>query len=292
MFTRISASCAPDQAISAFAGGASAHTILSPPAVQHALLSCLTTPAALPLRATCRDARAAVAGHAWEDRDTVIRGSIGAWRRCFPRALCANVSEATGHRRTPVVDEDLAHLKGLLELNLEGCRGITGAGIEHLRGIHTLNLGYCMGVTDAALAHLAGIHTLDIRWCKSITGAAFEHLRGIRSLKMRYNSSITDAAVEHLQGIHTLDMSFCTGITGAALEYLRSIHTLDMCGCTGITGAALEHLAGIQSLDMRGLYSPKWWYAGAGFVYLRGIRSLSLDSKLRAQAVAFGLPVN
>ena len=31
--------------------------------------------------------------HPWEDRDTVIQGSITAWRACFPRALCANVEQ-------------------------------------------------------------------------------------------------------------------------------------------------------------------------------------------------------
>ncbi len=93
MFTRISASRAPTQPITAFAAGASAHTVLSPPAVQHALLSMLTTAAALPLRATCAEARAAVAGHGWCDRDTVHHGSTAAWRRCFPRAQCAKFSE-------------------------------------------------------------------------------------------------------------------------------------------------------------------------------------------------------
>ena len=86
MFVRLSASRAPDHLITAFASGASAHTVFSPPAVQHALLSMLTTAAVLPLRATCKDARTAVAGHKWCDRDTFIRGSIAAWRRCFPRA--------------------------------------------------------------------------------------------------------------------------------------------------------------------------------------------------------------
>ncbi len=85
MFARISASRAPGTALSAACGGADAHTLLSPHSVQHALLGFLDARAALPLRTTCREARAAVAGHAWKDRDT--------WKHCGvarvlpPRAL-------------------------------------------------------------------------------------------------------------------------------------------------------------------------------------------------------------
>ena len=279
MFTRISASRPPDQPLSAFASGASAHTLLSPPAIQHALLSLLSTPAALPLRATCKEARAAVAGHAWRDRDTVIRGSIAAWRRCFPRAQCANAGEGgwmsarPEHRRTPVVDADLAHLQGLLELSLVSCAGVTDAGFAHLRGIHTLDMRFCKGVTDAALVHLAGIHTLDMSGCSTITGAGFEHLRGIHTLKINHCDGITDAAFVHLAGIHTLDMSRCWAITDAAFAHLAGIHTLRVVGCVDIPGAALVHLHGTHTLDMACCASK-----GFGFLRLRGISSLALSS--------------
>ena len=48
-------------------------------------------PASCGVRLVCRELQAAVAAHPWEDRETVILGSIGAWRACFPRARCANV---------------------------------------------------------------------------------------------------------------------------------------------------------------------------------------------------------
>ena len=41
--------------------------------------------------AACLPLQAAVAAHPWEYMETVILGSIGAWRACFPRARCANV---------------------------------------------------------------------------------------------------------------------------------------------------------------------------------------------------------
>jgi hypothetical protein len=314
MFKRISASLLPDQAITAFAGGTSAHTILSPPAVQHALLGFFTTPAVLPLRAAFKDACAAVARHAWRDRDTVIRGSIAAWRRCFPRAQCASVSErntGAGHRRALVMDADLAHLRGVLELNMSGCDGVTAAAFEHLRGIrtldvswckrlsaaaleplrgiHTLNLSYSTGITDAALAHLAGIHTLDVGDCTGITDAGAAHLAGIHTLNAEC-SGVTGAAFEHLRGIYKLNVFGCTGITDAALAYLRGIRSLEMLFGPDITDAAFEHLRGIRALDMYG--SPSR-VTSAGLAHLRGIRSLRFeDPGLHAMAQGLGLPIS
>jgi hypothetical protein len=182
MFARISASRAPGTALAAFAGAGS-HTVLS--AVQHALLACFTTRTALPLRAACREARAAVASHAWEDRDTIIKGSIAAWRACFPRARCANVRMRDweeGYRRAPVMYADFAHFEGLRELNMAGCSDVTDAAFVHLRGIHTLDMSCCNQptITDAAFPHLAGIQRLSIFGCDqaTITDAAFEHLAG------------------------------------------------------------------------------------------------------------------
>ncbi len=194
MFARISASRPPDHAITAFAGGASAHTMLSPPAVQLALLPLLSTAAALPLRAACRDARAAVAGHEWQDCATVIRGSLAAWRRCFPRAQCANVS---GRRAAPLADGDFVHFQGLRRLNVAGWRGITDAAFLHLRGLRALNMRWCSqgAVTDAALAPLRGsLHTLDIGHCSQLTGAAVAHLGGVRVLRAQKCSAALEAA--------------------------------------------------------------------------------------------------
>ncbi len=64
-----------------------------------------------------------MAAHPWEDMETVIQGTIGAWRACFPRTICANVCQTawggfsvTLTRRAPVVDADLVHFMGLWEV--------------------------------------------------------------------------------------------------------------------------------------------------------------------------------
>jgi len=64
-------------------------------------LSYLSQRNALPLRGASRACREAVAAHTWDltwDRskrfvDTRIKGSLAAWRRCFPNATFANISK-------------------------------------------------------------------------------------------------------------------------------------------------------------------------------------------------------
>ncbi len=131
------------------------------------------------LRQLCRLIRGDVAAARWRDAVTRIRGSLAAWRACFPSAVAANV----GGRRD-LRDADFVHLAGIKVLVMWGCDGITDAGLAHLTGIHTLDMGYCYGITDAGLAHLTGIHTLSMSRCHRITDAGLAHLTGIRQLTM------------------------------------------------------------------------------------------------------------
>jgi hypothetical protein len=71
------------------------------------------------LRQLCREFKDTVADFPWEDEKTVIKGSVAAWRACFPRARWANVSQGYhGGRRTPVVDADFVHFVGLRRLDM------------------------------------------------------------------------------------------------------------------------------------------------------------------------------
>ena len=226
-FARISAS--RQGAIGAFAGGPLPHTILS--CCQGVLLGMFSTRAVLPLRATCRDAVAAVAAHPWDDLETVIRGNLGpaliprptyslwgwqrgSWRACFPRARGANVGRGgPGGRKEYVWDADFEHLVGLRRLNMRECTAVTDAAFVHIAGIQSLDMGDCNRptITDAAFVHLAGIQSLDMRGCDqaTITDAAFSHLVGIQSLDMSgcTQDTITDAAFVPLAGITTLTMN-------------------------------------------------------------------------------------
>ena len=134
--------------------GGRGHTLLAE--CPGALLQFFDTPGACALRLVCREFQAAVAAYPWEDRATVILGSIGAWRACFPRAQCANVRmwarAGLVVRRTPVVDADFVHFVGLWELDMTLCRAVTDAAFVHLRGIRVLDMSYCNQptITDEA----------------------------------------------------------------------------------------------------------------------------------------------
>jgi hypothetical protein len=239
--------------------GGGQETLLSE--VGFVLLPLFSTAEACALRLVCREFLAAVREHPWEDRGTVIQGSIAAWRACFPHACCANVQQWVLRgptRAIPVVDADFVHFEGLRELYMASCRDVTDAAFVHLRGIHTLDMSGCcqLTITDAAFAHLAGIQRLSIMWCDQATiiDAAFAHLRGIQLLNISWCTQLTDAAFVHLRGIHTLYMWYChqSAITDAAFVHLRGIHTLVMEGCSQatITCATFAHLSGLHALGM------------------------------------------
>ena len=188
--------------------GGGQETLLSEVGAQY-LLPLFTTAEACALRLVCREFLAAVTEQPWEDRETLIMGSIAAWRACFPRARCAYVSNADNEeeekrRDTPVVDADFVHFEGLRELRMPSCNCVTDAAFVHLRGIYALDMSDCSqyDITDAAFAHLEGIHTLDMSGCDQveITDAAFAHLVGIQMLVMSFcdQAGITDAAFVHL----------------------------------------------------------------------------------------------
>ena len=237
--------------------GGTQETLLSE--VGPVLLRFVSSRDACALRLVCREFLAAVSEHPWEDRRTVIKGSIGAWRACFPRARCANVQKWGPKKRdAPVVDADFVHFEGLRELNMTSCRDVTDAAFVHLRGIRTLDMSFCWqpAITDASIAHLAGIQRLSIWGCyqATITDAAFAHLRSIQLLNMSYCRQLTDTAFVHLRGIHTLYMRYCRqpAITDAAFAHLRGIHTLviDHCSQATITGTTLAFLKGVSLLGM------------------------------------------
>ena len=224
-----------------------------------ALLPFFTTRDACALRLVCQEFLAAVRAQPWEDRGTVIKGSIAAWRACFPRARCANVARCSRTRgevrRADVVDADFVHFEGLRELNMLYCLSVTDAAFVHLRSIHSLEISRCLFLTDAALVHIAGVQRLGMARCRCITDAAFVHLRGIQLLNMRGCTQLTDAAFVHLRGITTLFMGSCSqpAVTDAAFVHLRGIRTLVMDYCTQatITGATFSSLVGIEDMCMR-----------------------------------------
>ena len=105
-----------------------------------ALLPFFSTPEARALRLVSRECLGVVARHPWADRETVITGSIAAWRASFPHANVANVSIRPFRRTAPVVDADFVHFEGLQELDMSRCTGVTDAAFVFLKGIRSLTM--------------------------------------------------------------------------------------------------------------------------------------------------------
>ena len=196
-----------------------------------ALLPMFTTKEATVLRQLCREFKEAVAEFPWEDEKTVIKGSVAAWRACFPRARWASVRQGHRGRRTPVVDADFVHFVGLRRLNMGDCISVTDAAFVHLKGIHTLDMTDCCQatITDAAFTHLKGIHTLNMDWCyqPTITDAAFAHLKGIHSLTIYGCCQLTSAVFTHLKGIKRLNIGNCAQLA-LTDDFLKGIEWLGM----------------------------------------------------------------
>ena len=147
------------------AGGTAARSLLS--SAGGALLPLFTTREALALRGVDQEFRAAVAAYPWQDAATRIRGSLAAWRACFPAARAANVQQ----RQLPG-DADWAHLAGdgsVRELGLACCGGVTDARLARLfPQLQRLDARACAEVTRQGLAALPCLQWADLRGCAQL----------------------------------------------------------------------------------------------------------------------------
>ncbi len=137
------------------------------------MLDMFDTAAVLPLRATCRDAVAAVAAHPWDDLETVICGNVGpallpagrpASRTQLSCPLRASSLEMSYCTHATITDAAFVPLAGIQSLTMHGCTQAT---------IHRRCLCAPGGnqvtqatITDAAFASLAGIQRLNMLSCR------------------------------------------------------------------------------------------------------------------------------
>ena len=158
LFSRLSLSRARHP-LSAFAGGALPHTILS--CSSAALLSMFSTRAVLPLRATCKDAMAAVAAHPFEDQSALPCGSAAAWRACFPAARAVNVSRWLSSFDTPLAEEDCAVLRTVHNVYVGEWRSESEDPVLP-SGVHLVHLrAYCLAaLSHSSAAQHTGVYAL------------------------------------------------------------------------------------------------------------------------------------
>ena len=208
----------------------------------YTLLELVGTRGACALRATCREARDAVAAHPWADTVTRVEGSLALWRTCFPRAQAANVSE-----RGDLVDVDFVHLRGMSTLIMCDCgeSEIGDAAFVHLRGLRSLDMSFCgqESITSAIFASLRGIQMLSLYACEQFSS------RDIAEL-LRSAPSLTAPALRlHLEELVRLLRDFPTDVVVArfacralyeeATEDSRDVIEHD--GVSAVIGAMMAH---------------------------------------------------
>lgn len=270
-------------------------TLLS--SVPHALLGYLSTRDACALRATCREALAAVARFPWAesgywseaDQEWYPGTRIGRagsstsqclarWRRCFPQAAAANLEYTMD-----LTPQDVsAHLDGLLGVDLSGCQQLTDAHLARFTALQRLVVRDCgqAALTGAAFAHLAGsLRFLVCGDCPQLPSAALAPLRGLETLVIWHCTSVGDAGLVPLRRLRTLVMGGCDqpSITDAALAALGgSLERLIMWDCAQptLTDAGLAHLQRLTTLDMSGCCQAT--LTDAAFAPLAALRELNV----------------
>ena len=290
MFSRISAS-RQHNPISAFAGGAHAHSILS--SCCHTLLPFFTTRSAGVLRVLCREAQATVAGHGFSDSCTPIHPRrLLQWRSSFPRAQGARLRTLGG---LPSAVFTLDIFSTLTTLCLHGLyQAIPPSAFQSLPRLRTLDATRCWGLGDEALGHLLALEdltmarctqpgfagrtlaslprlrALNVSGCTQLTDASFAGLTALTCLRMNYCSqrALTDAVFTSLTALRALHMACCPQptLTNAVFAPLAgALQVVNLGCCTQFTGGALRHLRGVEDLDLTGCR-----IGDEGFVHLRG----------------------
>ena len=125
--------------------------------------------------------------------------TLAAWRKANPTAdrVSLNCFGAA------VKDEDLVHLRGVANVCMWGCTGLT----------------------DAGFAHLAGVRVVRLHGCNNprLTHCALQHIRGARVVIMTScgQSSLNSmGACMALEGVEALDISSCSQFEGGELGWL------------------------------------------------------------------------
>ncbi len=232
----------------------------------------------------------------WQD-GFQVPGEPPRWQRWGYRLLgpdyFATVKQVTLVGKTPdVVNDDLmarvGRLRGLESLTLNGCKGVTDAGMVHvgrLGQLTSLDVGFTSisGVSLKDFAGLSRLKRLDLP-STSVSDAELAHVRGLTSLEWLQifgnSPGITDEGLAHLRHLVNLKVIslHAPRITTVGLAHLRDLTRLDSLNLpdTGIADLRpIAHLTAMKSLTLRG--APIDDAGLAPIARFRGLTSLNLD---------------
>ena len=220
-------------------------TLLS--SIGHALLPFLSTRDATAFRASCVEARDAVAAYPFNSLalDCNICGSTRSWRACFPSARAAVLQHKHLH------EGDIAALHGVLSIDMYSAElhGGAAANLRPLSCVVDLDVSHVVTLKPSAFNYLHRVRSLRMAWCRqrALSAAAFEHLSSLVSLDMTlcWQEELGDESLAHLARHGRLKELRCGGCTQATLTDEGVAHllahapleVLDVSGCRQLTDA-------------------------------------------------------
>ena len=137
---------------------------------------------------------------------------------------------------------DFSSLKGIMYVDLRGCRQITNSDLIHFSNTKILNLSGCYLITDIRV--LSHLEALNISNCQYIMDAS--PLSKLSTLILSGCDSIRD--VSALGNIKNLDLSSCRNIYD--FSALGKVKKLNLSYCSNISN--LSDLINIDDLDLSG----------------------------------------
>ena len=185
-----------------------------------------------------------------------VRGDIGRWRACFPRARAINL---TNH--PALTDADVEGVRGVAEIFLDANPWLTGACLlrlgeaqwphplfGRLSGLRVLSLEGCFGLDGnfvaRGLATNPNLEELDLGNARTSVGLAVSPMlrllaRTLRVLKLRGAQSFADADIAACANLIELDIAYTTN-TSAAFAQASNLRILH-CDRVFLETAAFAH---------------------------------------------------
>ena len=152
---------------------------------------------------------------------------------------------------------ELERLTSLRELNLAGCRQLSGdlSPLVGLISLQTLDFSGCGQLKEvASLPGLESLQTLNLSGCEQLVDlSGMRGLRSLQTLDLSRCGQLTDLGpLDGLGSLRRLDLSGCGQLKEVALlPGLESLQTLNLSGCHQLVD--VSGMRGLRSLQMLNL---------------------------------------
>ena len=238
-----------------------------------AVLACVNTADATPLRRLHPAIATAVAGVPWADTDTVVHDLVR-WRAALPAAVVLRLNKFPSLEPTKLLLAVLS--SGVTSLNLTNCSGISDAAILCLPPtLRTLNVSECWQLTyNVSFAHLTALESLDCSRTRAVDAGLSRLPPLLRRLRLCRCELPFTANFSHLTALRVVIRS--------------GMYTSFSCATFASLPPSLEELdIGYPESDGPMLVS---WPAGVSLAHLPRLRILRAAYKNIDDAALAALP--